>query len=389
MDHRSVESFFVVVAPGLEEICAAELAALGLGPLAVEPGGIAFSGRLRELYLANLHLRTASRILVRFAEFTCSDFPELFRRGVRLPWGRFLRPEMAVTFRVTCRTSRLGHSERVAETLTDAVNRALGRSLNAAGVSPQLILVRIVDDRVVLSLDSTGELLHRRGYRQAVTVAPLRETLAAGVLQLLDWDGTTPLADPMCGSGSFLAEGALLARRRAPGLDRSFACMNWPGWREGLWALLCDEARRAEVPSDILIEGADESLEAVAAAVENCRRYGVDDQVTISCRPLSAQAVHAGGGLVVCNPPYGKRLAPDVDLRVIYRDLGLQLRRAYPDWRLAMICPPGELPAATGLDLRQIARLDNGGLAVGLFATGHKRQAASAKSADSFLHCEK
>lgn len=389
MDHRSHENFFVVVSPGLEEACAAELAGLGIGPLTIESGGVVFSGRLRELYLANLHLRTASRILVRFAAFNSRDFPDLFRRSLKLPWGRFLRPETAVTFRVTCRTSRLGHSERVAETLTDALNRTLGRAVNAAGVSPQLILVRIVDDHVVLSIDSTGELLHRRGYRQTVTLAPLRETLAAGALQLLGWDGTTPLADPLCGSGSFLTEGALIARHRAPGLDRSFAFSRWPGWREGLWTLLCDEARRAEVSSDIVIEGADESLEAVAAAVDNCRRCGVDDQVMINCRPLSAQPVHAGGGLVICNPPYGKRLAPDVDLRETYRELGFHLRRAYPGWRLAMICPLGELPAATGLSLRQVARLDNGGLAVGLFATGGDCRPATAKTADSPLHNEK
>lgn len=369
MDHRSLENFFAVVAPGLEETCAAELAALDLGPLATEPGGVAFSGRLRELYLANLHLRTASRILVRFAEFSSRDFPDLFHRALKLPWGRFVRPETAVTFRVTCRTSRLGHSERVAATLHDALNRALGRPVSAAASSPQLILVRIVDDRVVLSIDSTGELLHRRGYRQSVTVAPLRETLAAGVLQLLGWDGTVPLADPMCGSASFLTEGALIARRRAPGLDRDFAFMSWPGWREGLWKLLCDEARRRAVISDIAIEGADENPEAVAAAAENCRRCGVDDQVTIARRSLSEQPVHTGAGLVICNPPYGKRLAPGSDLRAIYRDLGTQLRRAYPGWRLAMICPEGDLPEATGLPWRQVALLDNGGLSVGLFAT--------------------
>ncbi len=372
MDHRSIENFFAVAAPGLEAVCAAELDALGVKSLTTEPGGVAFSGRLRELYLANLHLRTASRILVRFAEFSSRDFPDLFRRALKLPWGRFIRPETAVTFRVTCRTSRLGHSERVAATLSDALNRALGRPLSTAAANPQLILVRIVDDRVVISIDSTGELLHRRGYRQATTVAPLRETLAAGVLQLLGWDGTVPLADPMCGSASFLTEGALIARRRAPGLDRPFAFMNWPGWREGLWTLLCDEARRGEVASAIAIKGGDESPEAVAAAVENCRLCGVDDQVAISCRPLSGQPVHAGGGLVVCNPPYGKRLAPEADLQGFYGELGAELRRAYPGWRLAMICPRGELPAATGLPFREIAVLDNGGLSVGLYATGRQ-----------------
>ncbi len=149
----------------------------------------------------------------------------------------------------------------------------------------KLVMVRVVDDQVVISIDSSGELLHRRGYRHAVTVAPLRETLAAGILMLLGWNGTESLADPMCGSGSFLLEGALLARHQAPGLKRSFAFMHWPGYREGLWNLLCAEARREEVAVNVSISGADESLEAVAAAKENCRRSEAADIVSIDTVP--------------------------------------------------------------------------------------------------------
>jgi putative N6-adenine-specific DNA methylase len=367
MDHRQTENFYVIVSPGLEKVCSDELSDLGVLSPELTPGGIGFTGSLRDLYLANLWLRTASRILVRFAEFRCRDFPELYRRARRLPWGRFIRPERPVSFRVTCHASRLRHTTRIAETLVSAVNRALGRATNPAAGTTQLVLVRVVEDQVTISIDSSGELLHRRGYRQSKTAAPLRETLAAGVLMLLGWHATEPLADPLCGSGSFLIEGALLARRQAPGLNRSFAFMAWPGYRPGLWKLLCEEAHRGILENGVSISGADECPEAVAAAQENCRRSGTAGQVFIERLPLSKQPVHCGPGLVVCNPPYGKRLVLDKDPGACYAELVRQLLRAYPGWILAILCPEHDLAKVTRLPFRQIARLDNGGLPVGLF----------------------
>jgi putative N6-adenine-specific DNA methylase len=369
MDHRSTENLFAVVSPGLETVCAEELTALGLPPQEVTAGGVAFAGKLRDVYLANLWLRTASRVLVRFAEFRSRDFPDLYQRAHRLPWGRFIRPEASISFRVTCHSSRLNHTTRIAETLESASTQALGRSTNPVGKNPQMVMVRVVDDQVVISIDSSGELLHRRGYRQAVTVAPLRETLAAGVLMLLGWDVNKPLSDPMCGSGSFLLEGALLARQQAPGLNRSFAFMNWPGFRQGLWDLLSGEAQRAAVEPLLAIGGSDENPKAVAAAKENCQSSGVADQIVIKQLALSEQSVHGGQGLVVCNPPYGKRLDLGENPERYYAVLGRELRRAYPGWQIAMVCPNPAFVKATGLDFKQIANLDNGGIKVGLFTT--------------------
>lgn len=369
MDHRSTENLFAVVSPGLEAVCAGEMKALALVPQEIVAGGVVFSGKLRDIYLANLWLRTASRILVRFAEFRSRDFPDLYRRTHRLPWGRFIRPETSLSFRVTCHASRLNHTTRIAETLESAANQALGRSTNPAGKNPQMVMVRVVDDQVAISIDSSGELLHRRGYRQAVTVAPLRETLAAGILRLLDWQGAAPLTDPMCGSGSFLLEGALLAQNQAPGLNRSFAFMHWPGFRDGLWTLLRSEAKRAVKAQPLAINGSDESPQAVAAAKENCRRNGLADQVVIEQRALAEQPVYEDRGLVICNPPYGKRLDLGEYPESYYRELGEQLHRVYPNRQLAMVCPNPALVKATGLPFKQIASLDNGGLKVGLFAT--------------------
>ena len=373
MDHRCIENFYIVVSPGLEKTCAAELTAIDMPPLKIDTGGIACAGRLRELYLANLWLRTASRILVRFAECRSRDFPDLYRKAQRLPWGRFIRPETPVAFRVTCHGSRLNHTTRVAETLESALNQALGRSTTPVGKNPQLITVRVVDDVVTISIDSSGELLHRRGYRKAVTAAPLRETLAAGTLMLLGWQGHAPLVDPMCGSGSFLLEAALLARRQAPGLHRPFAFMAWPGYRQGLWTLLCDEAQRGQVDYEGSISGYDTDADAVAIARDNCQRSDDSGLISVTRLSLADQPIHDGQGLVVCNPPYGKRLPLDDDPKACYRDIGDHLGRVYQGWRIAMLCPDPALIKATGLPFKQLAELDNGGLSVGLYAAGSAR----------------
>jgi putative N6-adenine-specific DNA methylase len=236
-------------------------------------------------------------------------------------------------------------------------------------LTEQTVLVRIVDDEVEISIDSSGELLHRRGYRTAVAAAPLRETLAAGILRLLDWDGTQPLADPLCGTGTFLLEGQLLASGRAPGLQREFAFMKWPGYRAGLWQVLGDEARRKERPCPAAISGGDADAAALAAARANLERLDPAGPVLLEHLPLERQSVHPGTGLVLCNPPYGKRLQADTPLEPYFARLGRDLQRAYPGWRKALLLPDPLLARATGLPLREVAILDNGGLRVGLYAT--------------------
>ena len=372
MDHKHPENLFAIVSPGLETVCARELAALGLTELESVPGGIGFAGRLADLYRGNLHLRVASRLVVRFARFRCRAFPDLYRAATRLPWGRFIRPGTPLLCRVTCRNSRLIHTGRVAETLQAAADHALGQTAAPTNGHGQLLLARVIDDMVELSIDSSGELLHRRGYRTSVAAAPLRETLAAGILRLLDWQGTEPLADPLCGTGTFLLEGALLAANRAPGLQREFAFMAWPGYRPGLWSQLCQEAQRAERPCPAAFLGGDLDAEALAATRANLARAGFTTEVVLRQGPLASQPVHPGGGLVVCNPPYGKRLVTDEPLADYYARLGRDLQRAFPGWRKALLCPDPNLARASGLPLGEVAQLVNGGLRVWLYATPPK-----------------
>jgi putative N6-adenine-specific DNA methylase len=329
-------------------------------------GGVEFCGGLREIYLANLWLRSASRILVRLGVVKCRDFPDLYRKGLRLPWGRFLRSETGLQIRASSQRSRLIHSGRIAATLNEAIDRALGRDQSPVGLQ-QLVLARFEDDVCQLSVDSSGDLLHRRGYRAETAFAPLRETLAAGILMKLGWDGSTPLADPMCGSGTFIIEAALLAGNRAPGLDRQFAFMDWPGFRPGLWDAVRIEARRAERPVVVSLWGGERDPEALAAARRNAARAGVEPLVQLCQQELERFVAPMGRGLVVCNPPYGKRIGRDEDLRPLYRSLGDVFLSQFSGWQGAFICPDDQLAKTTGLPLTRLASLSNGGIPVSLW----------------------
>lgn len=369
---NKISELYVVAAPGLEAVCAAEAHALGLPGARQDEGGVTFQGGLRELYLANLHLRSATRVLVRLGEVRATDFAELFRKAVRLPWGSFIRPGTAVKVRAVSHRSRLVHSGRIAETLSAAIDRALGGcgvGTGHGGGVEQSILARFTDDRCVISVDSSGELLHRRGWRTDAGEAPLRENLAAAVLLQLGWDGALPLCDPMCGAGTLPIEAAQLASRLAPGRNRTFAFMNWPGFRPGLWQALLTEAERNVVVPSVAILGSDADSLVLATARCNAERAGVAGTITFEAGALGQLLPRQGPGLVVCNPPYGIRLEADKNPAHIYRELGECLRRAFPGWRAAFLAVDEHHARATGLAVQRLAEFRNGGIAVALYAT--------------------
>lgn len=374
-------SLFAVAAPGLERITARELAELGLEGRAV-PGGVEFTGRLTDLYRVNLHTRTASRILVRQGRFHASAFWELEAGLARVPWEHFLRPGQPVAVHATSHHSRLFHSDAVAERVATAVGRRLGQPSalthtndETEAEGPQLVVVRLVENAVTLSLDSSGALLHQRGYRLATAKAPLRETLAAGILLAAQWAPTRPLLDPFCGAGTLPIEAALLARRLAPGRGRSFAYMHWPAFDATAWQGLLEEADAQALPADTAlppIVGSDRDAGAIAAAVANAERAGVAGDVAFTQRPVSALEPHAAGGAepgwVVTNPPYGRRVRGGPDLRALYARFGDVLRQQCSGWQVAMLAADPSLAAATGLrfDLGRSVDLVNGGLPVTL-----------------------
>lgn len=372
---------FAITAPGLERITAAELTALGLRPGRMEPGGVAFRAGREGIYTANLWLRTASRVVVRVAEFPALAFHELERRARRIEWDRWVAPAAPASFRVTCRKSRLYHSDAVAQRLADAVARRVGAPGAAVpgaaatdddesleeGPAGQLFVVRVARDIVTISADSSGALLHRRGYRQALARAPLRETLAAGLLLAAGYDGSVPLLDPLCGSGTIPIEGALIARRIAPGASRDFAFTRWPDFAKDAWRRIVDEAAagvRPAAPAPIL--GSDRDEGAIAAAHANADRAGVAADVAFERRALSAiePPPGAGPGLLVANPPYGVRVGDRGPLRDLFARFGQVARERFPGWTLAVLSADDRLAAQLRLPLDELLRTSNGGIPV-------------------------
>lgn len=381
-------SLFAITAPGLEAITAAELRALGIGPLVLEPGGVAFSGTLEDVYRANLWLRTASRVVIRVATFHASEFHELERRAKRVPWERYIGVPARARFRVTCRKSRLYHSDAVAERLARTIEQSHGLpgGFAIAGADEsstgeeqsgqddaQLFIVRLVNDEVTISADSSGELLHRRGYRQAVVKAPLRETLAAAMLIGSAWDPAAPLVDPMCGSGTIAIEGALIARNMAPGIDhvqrrsRQFAFMGWAGFDDRAWS-----ERIAEALSEVrdappaAIVAADRDAGAITASRANAERAGVDGDIDFREGAVSALALPDGAGWIISNPPYGVRVGETTALRNLYAQLGKVVRDRAHGWVLALLTADRALERQVRAGFDEVFRVSNGGIPVRL-----------------------
>jgi putative N6-adenine-specific DNA methylase len=366
---------YAVCAPGLEELTAAELSALGIRTGRADRGGVAFRATNRQLYAANLWLRTATRVLVRLASFGASSFAALEHRADEIAWPTWLGPDAVAGFRVTATASKLYHTDAIAERLARAADAAAGgpgprRRAAEQPEATQLFVVRVRNDRFTVSVDASGLPLHKRGWRQEVAKAPLRESLAAALLLAVGWDGTVPLVDPFCGSGTIPIEAALLARNVPPGFQRSFAFFDWPSFEPGTWASVIGAAAEAERAVEVAIVGADRDAGAVAAAGANAERAGVADVVEVRHGPVSELVPPDGPpGWLVTNPPYGERLSAGGDLRNLYARLGSVARERLAGWRVAMLVADRRLAAHSGLSLGPLLQLDNGGITTELMAS--------------------
>ncbi len=399
-----MDSFFAVTAPGLEPFTTQELLELDLRPIpapeviqpkdmqtaqapvegeedqrvlpgfAVRPGsgGITFKGDLAALYRANLHLRTASRILARLGNFFhTTTFPNLQKRASRLPWERFLTPGQPISMRVTCHNSKLYHSDAVARSVLAGLAERMGQASplikadeQIDGHLPQLVTVRLLDDKCTVSVDSSGDLLHKRGYRQAVAKAPLRETLAAALLMASGWNKTAPLLDPFCGSGTIPIEAALMALEIPPGRNRRFAFMDWPNYDEQLWLSIKAQIRPSTSAPQSSILASDRDAGAIKMAHENAGRAGVEEFIEFKCQAVSSITPPPSPGWVVTNPPYGMRISAGKDLRNLYAQFGNVLRKQCPGWQVAVLCNDRVLLGQMHLDLDTSLGFVNGGIPV-------------------------
>ncbi|HEU5174246.1 MAG TPA: hypothetical protein VFT96_05780 [Gemmatimonadaceae bacterium] len=385
---------YAVAAPGIEGLVASELGAIGIDGRA-DTGGVAWTGDAASLYRANLWLRTATRVLVRVARFRATTFWELERRAAATSWAALVKPGVTVAFRVTAKKSKLYHSGAVAQRLAESVMKAVPgvRVVDAPGEEPeeepageeaagetQLFVARLAHDELTLSIDSSGAPLYRRGYRQAVAKAPLRETLAAALLMSSGWEPGDPLVDPFCGSGVIPIEAALMAARIAPGLatagraPRAFAFTGWPQFDPSLWRSCVDDAAAMASP-DLTppIVGTDRDEGAIAAARANAERAGLTEKVRFEAAPISALRVPQGApGWIVTNPPYGLRVGEQGEVRRLYAAFGRAVRERAPGWHLGMLSPDPRLDAIAGTEagrrLEERLRTKNGGIPVRVMA---------------------
>jgi 23S rRNA (guanine2445-N2)-methyltransferase / 23S rRNA (guanine2069-N7)-methyltransferase len=361
----------------MESLLAEELRDLRAGDVRETRAGVAFSGTLPAIYRACLWSRLASRILLPLREFPAPSPEALYRGACDVPWEEHLGPDDTFAVHASVSGSAITHSHyaalKVKDALADRLRAAFGRRPSVDVDTPDLrINLHLQRDHATLSLDLSGESLHRRGYRARCVEAPLKENLAAAILLRAGWPALAregaPLVDPMCGSGTLALEAALMAADIAPGLRR--ARFGFHGWRRhdaAAWAALVDEARerrRAGLARLPAIHGYDGDPRAVDAARRNAARAGLAGRIALEVRALAdCRPIPGGPGLVVANPPYGERLGTAATLAPLYAELGEALRRCYPGWRAAVLTANAELGHRIGLRARRLHTLYNGALA--------------------------
>lgn len=345
----------MVAPPGLEAVCAEEARRLGASNVRAVAGGVECEGGLPELLRLNLALRTGSRVLLRLG---ASPLAGLRRLADGVDWGSLLVSGCAFEVKSSGGGGRPAELERP---IADAIRRKVPGTREGAG--GETIHVRLDSGEVTVAVDSTGEHLHLRGYRQETGAAPLRENLAAGILALAGYDGSQPLLDPMCGSGTFLIEGAFVALGRAPGGERSFACERWPCVQPELVSEERNALRAAEraIPTAPIL-GSDRNAGALGVARRNAQRAGVLEHLKLSRADAVALQAPAPSGVLVCNPPYGKRVGEERELASLYRNFGAALRERFRGWTAAVLFADPALEPLLGLPSPQAHALRNGGI---------------------------
>jgi len=309
---------------------------------------------------------------LRLGEFFAITFAELRKKASKLDWEKYILPGQKVVVQAICHKSRLYHSDAVAERILGAINDHFSSSgkpiLQATNASEgQLILVRLVNDQCTISVDSSGELLHKRGYRQAVAKAPLRENLAASMLFASGWDKVSPIIDPFCGSGTIPIEAALFAREIAPGINRSFQFMKWPVFDNTQWQSQLQEAKKQILSVTPSLFGYDRDKGAIEMAKANAARAGQKDNIQFTCQAVSYLEPVSTPGWIITNPPYGVRISENKDLRDLYARFGSILREKFSGWSLCLLSSEDRLIANLGLrNPEKTIQLLNGGIPIKL-----------------------
>lgn len=355
---------------GLEQVLAKELIELGANNVQIERRAVSFTGDLRMLYTANFCLRTASRVLVPIATFKAKKTDDIYEQVKALNWAEYMTPKTTFQIDATVYSDLFRHSQFITYRVKDAI---VDYWMEHGGVRPSVQLtnpdiylnIHIAGDSVTLSLDSSGESLHKRGYRVANTQAPINEALAAGMLLLAGWQGQGDFYDPMCGSGTLLIEAALIARNIAPGIYRKgFAFEKWANFDADLFEdIYSDDSRERDFQHKIY--GSDAGFYAVQAATKNIESANLQRDIEVKqirVQELRLAERNTEGALVMINPPYGERLAQDKDVLRLYQDMGTTLKHQFNGATAWIISSNEEALKCIGLRPAKRVRLMNGDL---------------------------
>ena len=359
---------FLATAPGLESVLRAEAREKKFKQPTAVQGGVTVQGGWPEVWRANLEIRGASRILARIAEFRAMHLAQLDKRAHKVNWAAFLRRDVPFCVEASCKKSRIYHQGAAAQRVETAIRDQIGAPVAAdAEVS---VKVRIDDDLCTISVDTSGELLHKRGHKEEVAKAPMRETLASLFLRQCGYDGNEPVLDPMCGSGTFVIEAAEIAAGLKPGRTRHFAFEQLASFDAAAWQRL--RTSGSAVSPALRFYGSDHDAGAIRMSQANAARAGVADLTEFKQQAIGDLIAPDGKpGLVMVNPPYGTRIGEKKQLTPLYRALGQTLRNRFAGWRVGLVTTDTALAQATALPFAPPGEpVAHGGLRVTLFRTG-------------------
>ncbi len=358
---------FLATAPGLENALYEEVRSKGFKRVKTTKGGVTIEGGWPEVWRANLWVRGASRVLARIASFKALNLKHLAALSQDVPWGDILNSEHSFRVEASCTKSRIYHSGAAVERIERAISDTL--KISPSSDAEITVMARINHDICTLSVDTSGLLLHKRGYKAAVGKAPMRENMAALFLQQCGYQGTEPVFDPMCGSGTFIIEAAEIAARLNPGRSRNFAFEKLATFDTQAWEDMRNVKRQAE--TDINFYGSDRDDGAVKMSTENALRAGVDKLTVFKQQTISdIDPPTKTPGLVIINPPYGGRIGDTKQLRPLYQTLGKVLLTHFSGWRVGIITADKSLAKATALPfLPTSAPVQHSGLRINLFHT--------------------
>lgn len=349
---------------GMEAIVGQEIKSLGFINVAVENGRVLFDADEAGIARANMWLRTAERIYILVGQFKATTFEQLFDQVNLLPWENYIPKEAAFPVNAKTVKSKLFSLSDIQSISKRAIVKRLTGVYKVEWFKETAetysITVGILNDEVTVSIDTSGAGLHKRGYREKGNEAPLKETLAAGLLLISKWQPKIHLIDPFCGSGTIVIEAAMMAKNMAPGLNRTFDCEQWPLMGEEAWKLVRKEAEEAvHKDVEVMLEGYDIDKRAVAIARQNAELAGVDDIVHFQVRDVKDFSTKHHYGYIICNPPYGERLNEVEEVKKLYQLMG-DVFTPYKTWSKYIITSFEEFEKAYGVRSTKNRKLYNG-----------------------------